>query len=219
QKPEQFFRAAFKKLIATDAQELIIDVRDNGGGSEEAFIPLLQHLLTEPFQVYRELSVKTQTIPQQEYFPYDKPKKLEKAAKKSYTAVGDRFHDLNSPSVKMTAPNSPHYQGKVYVLMNERSYSATGDFIGVLDQYNRATFAGVETGGNPYQNVAGERLTLLLPNSQLRIHIPLLKYVINNDHKNEGRGMLPDISIPQTVDEIINFQDLQLEKLLERIRR
>lgn len=218
QQPAQFFKAAFEKLTAAGAQELIIDVRNNGGGNEEVFIPLLQHLLAAPFQVYRELSIKTLEIPLKEHFPYDKPKKLEKAAKKAYAAVEGRFHDLKSPAVQMTAPALPQFKGKVFVLMNERSYSATGDFIGVLDQYDRATFVGVETGGNPYQNVAGERITLLLPNTKLRIGIPLLKYVINNDHKNEGRGMLPDLPIPQTVGEIIHFQDFQLEKLLQHIR-
>jgi len=218
QKPERFFAEMVGKLNTEGVKELIIDVRGNGGGSETVFMPLLRHLLATPFRVYRELSVRTLEIPDHQYYPYDKPKKLERLAQKTYTLQGERYVDTKDPATNTTAPVSPHFAGTVFVLMDERAYSATGDFLGVLQAQQRATFVGEETGGNPYQNVAGERLTLVLPNSKIRLGIPLLKYVINNDHPNTGHGMMPDIPLPRPLEDIIYFKDDQLQQLFQLIR-
>ena len=57
--------------------------------------------------------------------------------------------------MKKSKPNKPQYGGKVYVLTDAGSFSATGETTGIIKHYNRATFIGEEPGGNPYQNVSG----------------------------------------------------------------
>lgn len=103
----------------------------------------------------------------------------------------------------MAAP----FQGEVYVLINEKSASASGDFSGVLQHFDRAKFVGTETGGNANTNTAGTTVRLVLPHSKLEVVIPLLRYTIENDTDNEGRGVLPDYPAPYSVEDLIEGND------------
>ncbi|MEL6143534.1 MAG: S41 family peptidase, partial [Bacteroidota bacterium] len=222
QKFKPFFRQVFEELAVTEVENLIIDIRNNGGGSESVFMPLLSYLLDESFLVYSELSTNTTSIPDHHLYPFDNPAKLEKYAKRRLTKRGDRYWDLKDPSTKKTEPKQPHFGGKVYVIINEQSYSAAGDFCGVIQQYQRATFVGEETGGNPYLNVAGESLTLVLPHTGIRAEIPILKFVINNDQENTGNGMIPDHRVPITIEDALVYKDPVLpfvKKLIAKQRK
>jgi len=219
QKVKPFFRQVFEELAVAKAENLIIDIRNNGGGSETVFMPLLSYLLDEPFIVYRELSTSTISIPDHHLYPYDKPAKLEKYASRRLTRKGDRYWDLKDPSTKLAKIQSPHFAGNVYIIINEQSYSAAGDFCGVVQQQQRATFIGAETGGNPYVNVAGESLTLVLPHTKIRAEIPILKFVINNDQENKGHGMMPDHPVPITIQDALVYKDPVLPFVKELIAK
>lgn len=216
---KSFFKDAFEQIAAAGVENLILDVRNNGGGSETVFMRILNHLLDEPYLVYRELSTATTTIPDHHLYPRDKPARLEKFATRKLTPRNGRYLDLKDPSANIASPKSPHFAGKVYVLINEFSYSATGDFCGVLQQYNRATFVGAETGGNPYVNTAGMDLTLILPNTKIEVRIPLLLFIINNDRANTGHGMQPDIPVSLSIEDVLNYQDPVLPYVRELIAK
>ncbi|MTB49640.1 S41 family peptidase [Lewinella sp. W8] len=211
-KPKRFFKSVFADLEEQGVSTLVLDLRNNGGGSEAYFMPLLSYLLDQEFRVYEELSVATLSIPEHQYYPEDNLRQLEKAARKSLTPRGDRFAEVNDPSVKNTAPREPNFRGKLYVLINEYTYSAAGDFSGVLQHHDRATFIGVETGGSPNVNTAGIANTLHLPNSGIKMRIPLLRYLINNRHDNAGHGLRPDYPVTPTIADVLADRDPVLEK-------
>jgi len=217
QKSANFYQEVFAELAKNKADKLVIDLRDNGGGSETEFIPLLRHLLPQPFTVYRELSTATLELATPEFYPKDNLKKLNKMARKTLTPRDGRFHEAGNPATAPIAPVAAPFKGEVFVLINEKSASASGDFSGVLQHFDRAKFVGTETGGNANTNTAGSTVRLVLPHSKLEVVVPLLRYTIANDKDNKGRGVLPDYPVPYSAADITNGNDpvlLAVRKLL-----
>ena len=120
--------------------------------------------------------------------------------------------------VETIKPKKNSYKGPLVVLINGRTSSAAGDFSGLVKAHDRAIFIGEETGGNPYINTAGVRLTLELPHSKVRMMIPTLKYEVNIDATNDGHGMRPDYPISLSIQDIINQQDKVMEFTLSHFR-
>lgn len=217
QKSAKFYQDVFAELAKKKVGKLVIDLRDNGGGSETEFIPLLRYLLPRPFTVYRELSTATLELTTPGLYPRDNLKKLNKMARKTLVPRNGRFHEVGNSATAPIAPVEAPFKGEVFVLINEKSASASGDFSGVLQHFERAKFVGAETGGNPNTNTAGAAVRLVLPHSKLEVVIPLLRYIIENDKDNKGRGVLPDYAVSYSALDIIEGNDpvlLAVRKLL-----
>jgi C-terminal processing protease CtpA/Prc len=180
---------------------------------------VLNHLLDEPYRVYKELSARTIKFPDKDLYPNDKVKYLEWYGKMKTEKRGDRYYVKKDPSLQLKKTKSPHYDGALYILVNEFSHSATGDMSGVLMQYKRGIFIGNESGGNPYENVAGESPTLHLPNTRLRISIPVLKYRINIDQANTRHGVIPEHKVLPSFQDIKTRNDVVLQYTMDLIKK
>ena len=80
----------------------------------------------------------------------------------------------------------------------------------------RATFIGEETGGGYYGNNSGMQTIVTLPNSKMRVRVPMYEYwnaVPGYDGKR--RGTVPDHLTPSTVANLLHGVDAQLELALK----
>jgi hypothetical protein len=105
------------------------------------------------------------------------------------------------------------------VLQNGGSFSATGEFTSVLHHnYPDAVFVGEEGGAGYYGNVSGASVRLTLPNSGVRVNLPLMKYSSAVEgYTPLDRGLIPDISIEPSIEDILVGSDTVLEDTLRRI--
>jgi len=212
QKYKKFFKQVFKRIKKSEVEKLIIDIRGNRGGHESVFLELFKYLADKPFSAYRQLSTVTDKVPNREFFlDQGKIAYLEKSAQKRLIKQGDIFVRTGGIGLKTIQPKRKNYQGAVSILIDGRTSSAAGDFSGLVKAHNRAIFIGEETGGNPFINTAGMRLTLELPHSGIRIFIPTLLYTINHTGRNVGQGMQPDYPIELTIEDILSKKDKVLD--------
>jgi len=102
-------------------------------------------------------------------------------------------------------PNeNANFNGRVYVLINERSLSASAIFAGLVHKHRRGVLVGRETGSTYHQMKALQMAILHLPYSQIDVNIPLVKIVFDTDTSRIpfGRGVLPDFPLPLSLDEL-----------------
>jgi C-terminal processing protease CtpA/Prc len=173
---ESFLAQAFKRLREARIRTLIIDLRNNGGGEDEYGAMLVSYLASEPFAYYRSLQAKSDHFAAARYAPdgFDASgfaKRLTRGADKMFY-VGTEFH----PGLRMQQPQRDHFDGAVYVLINGLTGSAAVECSAIIHALGRGIFVGEETGGGYGHNSSGDSLDLVLPNSRLRVRIPVTRY-------------------------------------------
>ncbi len=205
----KFFKQAFTKLEEAEVEHLILDLRNNGGGAAEVVRQLLSYLAEKPFRLYRQQIARTTRIPNHEHFR-NNIRKIESWARKNLRKSGDHYVLIDGDS-KVQKQQTPGFKGQLYVLVNERSYSATADFVGMLRSLRPVEFIGQETGGNPLRSTGGERLTLVLPHSKIRVLIPTIQFQLNVDAENQGHGLMPDHLVVPTIRDYLAKRDVEKE--------
>jgi len=81
------------------------------------------------------------------------------------------------------------------------------------------TFVGEETGGSYIGNTSNYSFLVTLPNTKIKVNIPIARYQTNvTPNNNFGRGTIPDHKIQYTVDDIIQRIDKEMDAVLTLIK-
>ena len=204
---------------------LIIDVRDNYGGNADPEGRLLDMFLFEKPVTFGCQMVNSNSTYRSfshcfnwsaEMKPFEDFVKIE-------GKEGFYNKDAFSESQASAKPkkNEAIYKGKLYVLINEGSVSAATDFPAHLVRAGRAVSIGRETATAYHYMTALKFARLFLPNTHIEYHLPLVKAITATDVSERfpyGRGLLPDIEVPLTQEEVFfSTEDVILNKALEII--
>jgi C-terminal processing protease CtpA/Prc len=217
----RFYKESFTAIKQKGTQNLIIDLRDNGGGSLTACRNLFSYLVDKDF-VYLKEGMLTQ-----KFNPYLYSKGIKNAilvpsfelAELIRLKKQDGKYKVNYKGVKRLPPNPNHFSGKIYVLINGYSFSASAILSANLKQLQRATFVGEETGGGFNGCVAGSIPILDLPYSKLKLRMGLYPVLPNAYTETIGRGIFPDQEIINTVEDLISGKDKELNWVLNDLKK
>jgi C-terminal processing protease CtpA/Prc len=116
---------------------------------------------------------------------------------------------------KLLQPLENCYNNNLTVLVNGLSFSATTLVSANLQSVNRGIFVGVETGGGYNKCTGGTILKMDLPNTQLRLNLPLKVCQITNSHTLQGRGVFPKYPVVETIQDVLTKKDMVMEKAKE----
>lgn len=177
-----FADSMFSALREKHIGNLIIDLRDNGGGNSAVGDVLLRYLSPIPFTQMEKALVKvTPTTARLRELPIP--------------AGGFEFYD-SDPSeyiVPLTVQEG-HYDGKVYLLTSNKTFSSAGSFAWAFKETGAGTVVGEETGG---MNVSfGEVIYFTLPVSKLYSSVSCKRFWLFHADENDIHGTLPDIPVP-----------------------
>ncbi|CAM4277099.1 S41 family peptidase [Flavobacterium terrigena] len=225
----EFYKESFDKLADAKAKNLIIDLRNNPGGRLFEIGDLYGYLVNEPFVFIDNYEVVSRTSKLHvDYFKGGGP------IVKFFKILGAPFfYTINFFKVRkeedkfvfgtrFSKPKNPkpnNFKGKVYVLINGGSFSASSIISSNLKSSKRAFFVGEETGGAYNGTVAANMPLVQLPNSKVNLKIGLA--VVSPFGKTDvvGRGIFPDKEIIPTIEDRKNKIDPELNWVLDDIRR
>ena len=209
-----FFRKTFKDIKRKKIDNLVIDLRDNGGGQINDGLNLLSYLIDERLTL-----------------PFDRKANLMALNPKYKMGLPSRIAPFIFCTLMpkwivngrlrhyfITFPKKRNaFKGQVYVLINGKSFSMSSVVSTYLKYKANATIIGEETGGNSASSNAVLSGNINLPNSNIRVFIPMyhLYYTVNIE--NIGRGLMPDYPTYYTKDIILKGQDLDLRKVKELV--
>jgi C-terminal processing protease CtpA/Prc len=124
----------------------------------------------------------------------------------------------NTRTAKLQPKNADAFAGKIYVLINGGSFSASCILSSNLKGAKRAFFVGQETGGAFNGTVAGQMPIVKLPHSKLKTRIGLALIAPHFKTNLDGRGIFPDHEILPTIEDKINGIDPEMNWVLEKIK-
>lgn len=223
---KKFYKETFATLKKAKTKYLIIDIRDNLGGSLAEINNLYTYFAKEKFKFIKDIEVSSRTsILSTDYlsnFPtLTKPlgvisyplymmfSVISTKKKDGKFYIKDLF-----PSKK---PKTNAYKGETYVLINGSSFSASSVISAKLKADHLATIVGEETGGANDGTVAGIYTTQKLPNSKMKLPIGLFLIQPNIEFSNTMKGVTPNVEIIPTLEEILQKKDVQLNWILNDI--
>jgi hypothetical protein len=213
-----FLRDTFQELEDKGTPHLVIDIRDNGGGDDAYGKILFAHLMDKPFEYYRHLRINRAEY---SFFKYTNvPPEQAKLPATQFKKNDEGTYDLTfHPNLGLQQPIPPVFQGKVYILINGNSFSGTGECTSLIHFHKKAVFIGEECGSGYYGNTSGFMPELTLPNTKLRVRIPLLLYTMAVSGYPEDRGIIPDHQVAPSIEDLLQGRDPVMEFTIELIKK
>jgi C-terminal processing protease CtpA/Prc len=224
-----FYQESFKKIKDKGSNTLVIDLRNNPGGRLREIHTLYSYLADTTFVFTDSPVVRSKTS----MFAADYIKTgstasgVVKAALSplyyTYTFIKtkkgkDGKYHYRTKESKPAQPKPLAFEGKVYVLINGGSFSASS-ISSNLKGSGRAYFVGQETGGAYNGTVAGRMPIVSLPNSKVKIRIGLMLIAPAYKTSTDGRGIFPDKEIIPTLADRVSGNDPEMNWVLDDIRK
>ncbi|MBC5837743.1 S41 family peptidase [Flavobacterium muglaense] len=227
-KYKKFYKETFTAINRHHTKTLIIDLRDNGGGDLSEIVNLYSYLSHDDFIFLDESEVVSKaSLFRGAYF--NEGSILKKSIKALFSPLvygyllfsvhkkddGKNYIVNNS---KIRKIDEKTFKGKLYVLINGGSFSASSIISSNLKGSKRATFVGEETGGAYNGTVAGFMPIVKLPNSKLKMRIGTLLIAPHYKTDIEGHGIYPDVAIKPTLQDVISGNDPELNWILKDLQ-
>lgn len=199
---ERFLKKSFKEIRSKGSENLVLDLRGNGGGRDNFGALLVSYLLPQAFGYFDNIQVT------QDYSGYGE-----------VVQRGEKYFMTSHQGLSKWQPQEDVYKGNLYILIDGGSFSTCADVATVLHHSGRGIFLGTETGGGYDGNTSGNTRTISLPNSEITVYVPMWMYTTANvGHEFQGRGVIPDYIITRTWEQFSNEEDVVMGKALELIR-
>ena len=196
-------KGIFVNLVADSIPNLILDLRFNHGGPEASVEGIYAYLAQKPFCTSLRKIVNKKggyqcfgSCPvdgdQEDFYP-------------DYELLPNGEGFVKDVPEWREPDSLVNYKGRLYLLTNETSFSASTCFAGWVKKQNRGVIVGRETGSAYHQMKAENFTQYLLSNSDIAIQIPTIKVVFDtvvNERFPYGRGVLPDYPVNFTPEEL-----------------
>ena len=212
-----FFRKSFRALQKNNIKNLIVDLRINGGGNVSTSTLFTKYLSDKPFKIADSVYSKVNTInPYTKHFQHKWLNNLQFLfiSKKKKDGL---YHLSRYENKFYSIKKKFHYNGKAYVLISGPTFSASCLFLNVIKGQSNIKLVGEETGGGSCGNNGIMIPDLVLPQTKIRVRMPLFRIIQQKHLSEKGSGIMPDIYVPTSYDAIQKGYDKKMSVVKEMI--
>ena len=196
----------FGEIREKGTERLIIDVRNNRGGSSDLVVYLLEFLTDKPFRMWSRVDIKLSDLlfqQRKEYAPFRHLAGLTVSESDEPETPGHR-EDL--------------FRGELYVLIGPGTFSAAAEFAAVVKNQKLGKLIGEETGGR--RQSTGDAVLDYLPSSAIMCRVSSMVYHASCPTvEDDAYGTVPDVSLDE--EDLIKYDptdDPLLHFVLEQFR-
>ena len=223
---KEFLANAFTEMRAKSIKNLIIDVRENGGGDMDPGFELSRYLAKEklaPYAESRRLIRNASANPEIAKYVSTYDDAILNGVKNGLPADQYRkldanyFQVLGREDYPAVEPYENRFTGRAFVIADSSNASATFQFLEYVQKHRLATIVGQVTGGNKQGINGGNFLSLTLPNSKAEVDIPLYYQAPLNPQNDES--IVPDIIVKRNAADIGSRVDRELAAIRAIISR
>jgi C-terminal processing protease CtpA/Prc len=201
---------------------MIIDLRNNGGGSADLVQFVYSYLDSSGYCTPNNVVWKSSELSQlplgfrERFFPkrFEKKVLVDEDRKSYYQALRSPINTLDTIYMKNAKKANFVCEGNVNVLMNAGTASASVDFAHIIKERKRGALIGSPCNGG-MTGTWGNAKLYILPITGIGYSISTIRYNYNRDFKYDLNPIQPDIEFKLQPDHFEWSFDLLLEDLLE----
>jgi hypothetical protein len=215
--PDDIYVPLFKTFRQRGIEHLIVDLRTNGGGSGDARDRLVAHLINDTTFMHRGELIKTLDLDGLRDHLSSWDSRALNPKRWWFSRTEDGMYRMRSwwfGGSGRIKPARHAFEGRVTLLSSGANSSGTTMLMTALQATGRARVVGEPTGGNRAGPTAGILFTVTLPESDIRLRLPIIRTVTGYDEADNGRGVTPDVVVSPSVDDVRNARDRALELAL-----
>lgn len=223
----------FMQRADTQSKALIIDVRSNGGGVRD-LIYEMAGFFVHPDSVYVVNAVRQRgqlplsqdwkdDLHHRYLFALEELDERERRAVEAFRSSFEPMYELDNTTFspfhyavfngRKLSAGKFHYNKPIYILANERSFSAASVLVAMYKDLPNIEIVGVTTDGS-----SGNSERFELPATELKGKISTMVSFQKDGKVLDGYGTPPDRKIERDLDQVFWKSDTQLEQLIEIIK-
>ncbi len=222
--PRTVYGPLFERLRDEGVKALILDTRRNGGGSDDAMLALLAHLVDKPFRQIRARYVRSLDLTRfSDVIQTWDPSALTPDPAR-FTEERPGWYREN-PSQDQLAfqtiePSPAAFTGPLVILSSAANASGVTMMLGKLQDLRAdAVIVGEPTGGSVEGPTAGTLFFVTLPESAIRVRVPFYRQYLEVSAFEPGLGVTPDVLVRPTREDILKGRDPVMEAAIAQARK
>lgn len=212
-------------------KHLIVDIRNNPGGSDPNFEKAFSYLANQPFKENSFAYIIFNHLPLLQYFDWysedaenqqgDK-RRIDRNLQYVFSDFKDGKYFQNKRHNPLWYPDNDRFKGKIYLLVNDFVASAASHFASLIRSYStNTTIVGEETVGGYYGHNGHMSLQYILPDTKMKTEFSIV--FVEQDARvlstqPVGRGIMPDYEVRQSFDDFMRNADTQMNFVLQMIK-
>jgi len=218
-KLRKFFRQTFRYIKKAGIGNVVLDIRSNGGGKINNSTLLTKYVTRVSFKVADSAYCVSRNLGP--YTKYIKGKIFNNIALLFLThkRADGNFHFGIWERKTYNAKHKNYFGGNLYVLINGQTFSASTLFCNAVKGQPGITLVGEEAGGGWYGNNGIMIPDITLPNTHIRVRLPIFRLVQYKHIAQKGSGVMPDVYIPTSYEALLKGYDKKMQVVMETIRR
>lgn len=228
----RFLDSVFTKIKDYKFKNLIVDVRQNGGGTDPNDLVTYSYLTQRTFQENKQAWIRFNKIPLIKYYNIGIPKFIRPLFVGKYNREfqetfplqkdGRYYQNENSDDHKIRTPNKNAFTGSIYLLTSPAIASAGSLFASMVAGNDNTITIGEETMGGYYGHNGHTSMEYKLPKSKIVTQFSVVNLeqdVQKKSNQIHNRGIIPDYNVNQNFDDYLNQEDTQMNFVLELIKK
>lgn len=228
----RFLDSIFVKINFLNLKNLIVDVRQNSGGSDPNDVLTYSYLTSRKFQESKQAWISFNKIPYVKHLNVSVPKflrpfgvgKFNRHFQKRFPTENNEkyFISKETSEIKTRKPNKNAFKGNVYLMVSPAVASAGSLFASMVAGNDNTTVIGEETMGGYYGHNGHTSLGYVLPKSGIIIDFSIdniQQDVVDRKNQLDKRGIIPNYTIGQSFQDFLNNTDTQMNFTKDLIKR
>lgn len=220
QRPRQFLSSLLQEMKRAHAANLVIDLRGCGGRELAMAEQVFAAIANERFRLIQEMTARPAHLDALQGV-VEVPDDHVASLGRNYLPMPNGVVALRPDDQRLGTlePMPNAFAGNVFVICDGATCDAGAALVMLAKRSGRARVLGEESGTNAHSFTGGNEVVVVLPNSGLRLHVPLIRYVPDGAPTGSvERGEAPQYSVRQQPWGIAKGRDVVRISVLEMIK-